>query len=88
MTRPPSSGREFFKYSALGIEFAGVVGLMFYLGYLADRRWGIDPWGMLIGGAVGLAGGLYHLVKEGNRMNRELDADSSESSDRDDAGGP
>jgi F0F1-type ATP synthase assembly protein I len=69
----------------LGFEFAGVIGLMFYLGYLADRRWGTDPWGLLIGGAVGLTAGIYHLAKEGNRMMRTLDAKPP--FDRQDKGG-
>lgn len=73
MASKKSDGREFYKYAGTGFEFAGVLGVCLYLGYLADERWDSEPWGLLIGAAVGLVGGIYLLVKEGNRMMRELD---------------
>jgi F0F1-type ATP synthase assembly protein I len=82
-----AGGRELFKYAGLGFEFAGVVGLGFYFGYLADSRWGIAPWGLLTGGGVGLTGGIYHLAKQGNKMMRSLDSDSQTSRDKADKTG-
>ncbi len=81
MTRRDSSGREFYKYAGLGFEFAGVVGLFFYFGHLADQRWQCDPWGLLVGGGIGLVGGLYLLAKEGMRMMKELDDPDSRNSE-------
>lgn len=72
MGRKEADTRAYFKWAGLGFEFAAVTGLFFYLGYLAEQRWGCEPWGMLMGGAVGFTGGLYHLVKQGMAMNREL----------------
>ena len=69
-----SGGREYFRYAGLGFEFSIAVGLFLYLGYLADERWGSDPWGMVVGGGVGLASGIYLLVKESNQMMRQFDA--------------
>jgi F0F1-type ATP synthase assembly protein I len=66
------SGREYWKWSGLGLEFAGVVALFIYFGYLADRRWHSGPWGLIAGGAIGVIGGMYWLVKESLQMMKEL----------------
>lgn len=71
--KPKSTGREFFKYWGLGFEFAAAVGLGFYLGFKADQHYGHDPWGLLIGGAIGFAAGMYLLIKSSAQMMRELD---------------
>ncbi len=67
-------GRQYWKFAGLGFEFAGVVGLFFYFGHLADQRWDSDPWGLLTGGAIGLIGGIYLLAKEGFRMMDQMDS--------------
>jgi F0F1-type ATP synthase assembly protein I len=72
MVQKDFDARAYYKWAGVGFEFAGVVGLFFYFGYLADQRWGHPPWGLLIGGAIGFTGGLYLLIKEGFAMNREL----------------
>ena len=64
------------------MEFTGVVGLFLYLGYRADEHWDIEGgWGLIIGGAVGLIGGIYLLVKQGQKMMRELDSPSGKKPD-------
>jgi len=73
MTSDDSSGAEYWKWAGLGFEFTGVVGLFFYFGYLADEHWGCKPWGLLTGGAIGVVGGIYWLVKEGYKMMAELE---------------
>lgn len=77
--RRKSTGREFYKYWGLGFEFAVAVGLGFYLGSKADERWGHDPWGILVGGAIGFVAGMYLLIKAGYRMMREFDGGPDES---------
>ncbi len=74
MSPKNSSGREYYKYAGLGFEFAAVVGLFGYFGYLADQRWGWNGTGIMIGGGVGLVGGIYLLAKQGFEMMREMDA--------------
>ena len=76
-------GQGYWKYAGLGFEFAGVVGLFFYFGYLADQRWHSDPWGLLIGGGIGLIGGTYLLAKEGFRMMKQMDSSESYKDDSD-----
>jgi len=87
--RRKSTGREFYKYWGIGFEFAVAVGLGFYLGAKADQRWGLDPWGLLTGGGIGFASGLYLLVKSSSQMMRDFDGASGgddDGSDRDDLG--
>lgn len=60
------------KYIGVGFEFAAAVGLGLYVGYRADLRYNSDPWGLLVGAAVGLAAGLYLLVKAASKMMQEF----------------
>ncbi len=69
---------DYLKGTWLGFEFAGVVILFTYFGYLADRRWQWDPWGLLGGMAIGLVGGMYWLIKESLRMTREAERRDAE----------
>ena len=57
-------GRSKGFESALGgtqLAVSVLVGL--YVGRRADARWNTDPWGLLAGGAVGLAVGMYTFLK-------------------------
>lgn len=52
------------KLSGLGLELAGaVVGLSLF-GYWWDRHFGTEPWGLVIGGTIGVVGGLYNLIRQ------------------------
>lgn len=60
------------RYLALGLEIAigAVLGLA--VGWwLQERQIIRDPWGVLVGVSVGIAGGMYLLIKEAIRMNRD-----------------
>ncbi|MCH9650710.1 MAG: AtpZ/AtpI family protein [Deltaproteobacteria bacterium] len=34
------------------------------LGYWLDRRYGWQPWGVLVGALLGLVGGMYNLIRD------------------------
>ena len=46
-----------------------VLGLV--VGTWLDRKFGWAPWGVLIGVAIGVSAGMYSLIKEGMRANRD-----------------
>ena len=50
---------------AVGIGFGCVIG-----GYI-DRHAGSSPWGLLVGLLLGCAGGMYLLIKEAGRSNKD-----------------
>lgn len=62
----PSDKRDQYswtRYSSLGFEFVAVFGIFATLGYWIDSSWDSSPWGLIVGAALGLIGGMYKLVK-------------------------
>jgi len=59
------------KYLGIGLEIAVGVALGYLIGVWVDRRWNSSPWGVLAGTMIGLAGGLYLLIRDAFRMNRD-----------------
>ncbi|MFO0969011.1 MAG: AtpZ/AtpI family protein [Gemmataceae bacterium] len=52
-----------FAMAQVGFEMVAFV----VLGILLDRWWDSGPWMLVVGAAMGLFGGLYHLVVLLNR---------------------
>jgi F0F1-type ATP synthase assembly protein I len=65
--RDPSTG----KYLGLGLQMAVGVVLGLVIGGWLERRYGWQPWGTMVGAMLGLAGGMYLLIKEALRMNKD-----------------
>lgn len=59
-----------WRYAGLGLELAGGIAVFIGIGYLFDRWMGTDPWGMIVGAILGLAGGLYNMIREALQANR------------------
>jgi ATP synthase protein I len=59
------------RLSGLGIELAGAVVGFTLMGYWWDHHFGTNPWGVLIGIALGLIGGMYNLVRKSLLATRE-----------------
>ena len=68
---PPSESPSPWQYVGVGLELAGTIALLAFLGFWFDRWRGTEPWGMLIGASVGIVGGLYNLIKQTIRANRD-----------------
>ncbi len=61
------------KYMGLGFEFAGAIIVMTLMGLFVDRQWATEPWGLLIGGVVGIVCGMYVLLKAAVKISSEQD---------------
>ena len=64
-------GPSWIRYSGIGLELAGAIAGLAFLGYWIDGRFRTTPWGMLGGVVIGLVGGLYNLVRESLAAVRE-----------------
>jgi len=83
VARRDGGGREYLRYIGLGFEFAAIVCLGFFAGNWFDETYDREPWGLLVGGVLGLASGIYLLAREGFKAMNQLDGSADRKSDRD-----
>lgn len=67
-----------WKLAGLGFQTASEVGAGALLGWLADRWLNTAPAGILIGSMAGISVGLWSLIRGALKLNRQLDAISSD----------
>ncbi len=60
----PPEGTPISTYLGLGLQFALAILLFVYLGQWLDRRFGTEPWLLLIGVFVGAGGGFYSIYRK------------------------
>jgi F0F1-type ATP synthase assembly protein I len=65
------SNANWGKHVGLGLEMAVGVGLGYFVGAWLDKKYGWAPNGALVGSLLGLAGGMYLLIKHAVRMNAD-----------------
>lgn len=58
-------------FLGLGLYMACGVGLGAWIGWYLDKKYGWTPWGITVGSLLGLASGMYLLIKEALRMNKD-----------------
>jgi ATP synthase protein I len=63
--------REATPFLTLGIQFAAIVVLTFFIGKWADNSFGSKPWLMLAGIVIGISAGFYHFFKTINQITSE-----------------
>jgi F0F1-type ATP synthase assembly protein I len=59
------------RYVGIGLEMAIGVGLGYFVGSWLDRRNGWNGYGTLGGVMLGLAAGMYLLIKDAIRINKD-----------------
>jgi F0F1-type ATP synthase assembly protein I len=59
------------QFLSTGFETAVGVALGYFVGHWLDGKYGWAPWGSLVGAMLGMAAGMYLLIKEALRMNRD-----------------
>ena len=62
---------DWVRHSGVGLELAGAVAGFSLIGYWIDRHYGTSPWGLVVGLALGVVGGLYNFVREALQATRE-----------------
>lgn len=70
MALGPFSKGDHIEITTLGLEFASVVGLCTWAGYVLDKKWGSAPWLLVLGALVGFALGFYMIVRAAKNMSR------------------
>jgi F0F1-type ATP synthase assembly protein I len=68
---PKQDESNWGRLAAVGLEVAVGVCLGAAVGTWVDRRNKTDPWGLVIGAGVGFAAGIYLLLKETLRANKD-----------------
>jgi F0F1-type ATP synthase assembly protein I len=59
------------KYTSLGFEVAAAIGLGAFGGWAVDQRLHSAPWGVIVGVLVGVAAGMYLLIKQAIDINKD-----------------
>jgi F0F1-type ATP synthase assembly protein I len=57
--------------AGLGFEMAAGVGLGLIIGLWLDKKFGWSPWGTVVCTTLGLIAGMYLLIRDGMRSNRD-----------------
>ena len=54
-----------------GFEVAAGIGLGYFIGSYLDRKTGHSPWGVVVGVLIGCAAGMYLMIREVIKMNKD-----------------
>jgi F0F1-type ATP synthase assembly protein I len=68
---PQNQDANWGKFLGLGLEIAVGAILGYVVGAWLDRRYHWAPWGATVGTLLGIAAGMYLLIKEAIRMNKD-----------------
>jgi F0F1-type ATP synthase assembly protein I len=77
-----SSGRPVFAHITIGLQLAITILLFVYGGYRLDLYYEKSPVFLLIGTALGMCLGFYHLMKELNQENNKINIEQEDEKKR------
>lgn len=69
----------------IGLELVASVAALTAFGWWVDHRFGTAPWGILIGAGLGLAGGMYSMVRSALEATRSPGGDAGPAQDDDES---
>ena len=58
-------------YATYGFEVAAGVGLGVAVGWWLDQRYHWSPWGVIVGAAIGMTAGMYTMIRDALRANKD-----------------
>ena len=67
----PKNDSNWGMMIGIGSQVLAGVGLGLVVGMWLDKKYGWTPWGVLVCTLVGLAAGMYSMIREGIRINRD-----------------
>jgi F0F1-type ATP synthase assembly protein I len=73
--------RDYQRYMGLGLQLPLTILAGCFLGYLADKRFGTEPWLLIVGAAIGMAVGFtsfIYIVLKGEKQAQERDRKDEE----------
>ena len=59
------------RFVGIGLEIAVGAALGTVVGLWLDRKYGWSPWGVVAGSMIGVAAGMYLLIRDAVRMNKD-----------------
>ncbi len=71
MPEEPKPRVNLARLSGIGFELVAAVVGFTLVGLWVDRHYDTGPWGVLIGLALGLVGGMYNLIRQSLLATRE-----------------
>jgi len=77
-----SSGRQVFAHVTIGLQLAITILIFVYAGYKLDLYYKKSPVFLLIGTALGMGLGFYHLMKELGRADNKPNIEQEEEKKR------
>ena len=66
---------RWLRYINLGVEFAISFGAFVILGWWIGRHFDLNPGATLVGAGLGFIGAMYNLIREGLKMQREVESE-------------
>jgi F0F1-type ATP synthase assembly protein I len=69
--KPPVEDPSWGKHLGVGLQMLVGVVLGFVVGNWLDKKYGWAPWGVMVGSMLGLASGMYLLIKDAIRINKD-----------------
>ena len=67
----PGDRQDWGQSFATGLETVIGLAVGYFIGHWLGKKFGWDPWSTLIGAGIGFIAGVYLLIKDANRLNKD-----------------